>query len=828
VTVNPSYKIKDTVTIKHGETYTFGGKSYSEAGDYLHTFKSQNGCDSVVDLHLAVKAELPTVTLTAESPVCEGEPIEIIAQGVPSDAAVILTTPSGSTVTKLPYTVKSAQKTDGGKYSLQVTLSDGTKLQSEDASVTVNPSYKIKDTVTIKQGEAYTFGGKTYGEAGDYQHTFKSQNGCDSVVNLHLAVKAELPTVTLTAESPVCEGEPLEIIAQGVPSDATVILTTPSGATVNKLPYTVKSAQKTDGGKYILSVTLSDGTKLQSEDASVTVNPSYKIKDTVTIKHGETYTFGGKTYSEAGDYQHTFKSQNGCDSVVNLHLAVKRREPLTITVSNNAPLCQGGTLKFEVDGALDGFTYKWSGPNYFVSYDREPQIDDVTLKEDGFYSLIVMTEEDTFEAEPSYVDILPTYSTVDSVSMKEGEQFVFGSQNITESGEYNETFTAQNGCDSVVTVIVSVKDFFNVTVRSNGPLCEGDKLQLYSSGAPANADYSWTGPNGFVSDARNPELNNVTAENDGLYFLVVSHNGEAYGQVETFVSVNKNYETKDTVVMKRGDSFSFADKQVTDAGDYQHHFVSAVGCDSVVNLNVIVEDEPQKDFKLNISGTERVCEGGKIYLNTTLAPTDATFEWIGPDGFKRNEKNVMLENVKTSASGVYKLTAETEDGRSKTEELNVTVNRAYSVSESMLLEEDRLEWNGMMLSNPGVYKVVLETKLGCDSVVTLNLKKLYRPEKEETPESDGVNIRPMPSLSPDGDGQNDLWQIEGIELYPNATVEIYDRNGKLLLTYKNYDNANGWDGTYNGHPMPSTDYWYVISIDEIDKEYYGHFTLLRQ
>ena len=560
----------------------------------------------------------------------------------------------------------------------------------------------------------------------------------------------------------------------------------------------------------------------------MTVNPSYQIKDTVTIKHGEAYTFGGKTYSEAGDYQHTFKSQNGCDSVVDLHLAVKRREPLTITVSNNAPLCQGGTLKFEVDGALDGFTYKWSGPNYFVSYDREPQIDDVTLKEDGFYSLIVMTEEDTFEAEPSYVDILPTYSTVDSVSMKEGEQFVFGSQNITESGEYNETFTAQNGCDSVVTVIVSVKDFFNVTVRSNGPLCEGDKLQLYSSGAPANADYSWTGPNGFVSDARNPELNNVTAENEGLYFLVVSHNGEAYGQVETFVSVNKNYETKDTVVIKRGDSFSFADKQVTDAGDYQHHFVSAVGCDSVVNLNVIVEDEPQKDFKLNISGTERVCEGGKIYLNTTLAPTDATFEWIGPDGFRRNGKNVMLENVKTSASGVYKLTAETEDGRSKTEELNVTVNRAYSVSESMFLEEDRLEWNGMMLSNPGVYKVVLETKLGCDSVVTLNLKKLYRPEKEETPESDGVNIRPMPALSPDGDGQNDLWQIEGIELYPNATVEIYDRNGKLLLTYKNYDNANGWDGTYNGHPMPSTDYWYVISIDEIDKEYYGHFTLLRQ
>ncbi|MEE1541961.1 MAG: hypothetical protein UF067_05795, partial [Paludibacteraceae bacterium] len=237
VTVYPT-NTYDTVTIKQGEAYTFGGKAYSEAGDYQHTFKSQNGCDSVVNLHLVVKAELPTVTLTAESPVCEGEPLEIIAQGVPSDAAVILTTPSGSTVTKLPYTVKSAQKTDGGKYILSVTLSDGTKLQSEEASVTVNPSYKIKDTVTIKHGEAYTFGGKAYSDAGDYQHTFKSQNGCDSVVNLHLAVKAELPTITMTAESPVCEGEPLEIIAQGVPSDASVILTTPSGATLTKLPYT--------------------------------------------------------------------------------------------------------------------------------------------------------------------------------------------------------------------------------------------------------------------------------------------------------------------------------------------------------------------------------------------------------------------------------------------------------------------------------------------------------------------------------------------------------------------------------------------------------------
>ena len=40
--------------------------------------------------------------------------------------------------------------------------------------------------------------------------------------------------------------------------------------------------------------------------------------------------------------------------------------------------------------------------------------------------------------------------------------------------------------------------------------------------------------------------------------------------------------------------------------------------------------------------------------------------------------------------------------------------------------------------------------------------------------------------------------------------------------------AEGWDGTYNGVPMPSTDYWYMIDIEEIGMQYSGHFTLLRR
>ena len=82
-------------------------------------------------------------------------------------------------------------------------------------------------------------------------------------------------------------------------------------------------------------------------------------------------------------------------------------------------------------------------------------------------------------------------------------------------------------------------------------------------------------------------------------------------------------------------------------------------------------------------------------------------------------------------------------------------------------------------------------------------------------------------FSPNGDGVNDKWVISTLqEVYPNAIVRIYDRFGKLLAEYLGAD--EGWDGTYNGVKMMSTDYWYVVEIEEIATKYEGHFTLIRR
>jgi gliding motility-associated-like protein len=83
-------------------------------------------------------------------------------------------------------------------------------------------------------------------------------------------------------------------------------------------------------------------------------------------------------------------------------------------------------------------------------------------------------------------------------------------------------------------------------------------------------------------------------------------------------------------------------------------------------------------------------------------------------------------------------------------------------------------------------------------------------------------------FTPNGDGVNDNWIVGSLaEVYPGAVVTIFDRFGKTLIQFLGAD-ADGWDGTYKGVPMPSTDYWYMIDIEEIDKQYSGHFTLMRR
>ena len=84
-------------------------------------------------------------------------------------------------------------------------------------------------------------------------------------------------------------------------------------------------------------------------------------------------------------------------------------------------------------------------------------------------------------------------------------------------------------------------------------------------------------------------------------------------------------------------------------------------------------------------------------------------------------------------------------------------------------------------------------------------------------------------FTPNNDGQNDTWNIRALKDQPDSKIYIFDRYGKLLKQISG--SGPGWDGTYNGQPMPATDYWFkVIYVDKrtgLEKEATGHFSLIR-
>jgi gliding motility-associated-like protein len=62
---------------------------------------------------------------------------------------------------------------------------------------------------------------------------------------------------------------------------------------------------------------------------------------------------------------------------------------------------------------------------------------------------------------------------------------------------------------------------------------------------------------------------------------------------------------------------------------------------------------------------------------------------------------------------------------------------------------------------------------------------------------------------------------------PTAKIFIFDRFGKLLKQISPLE--KGWNGNFNGNPMPSSDYWFLVEYTENNtpKEIKGHFTLKR-
>jgi gliding motility-associated-like protein len=79
-------------------------------------------------------------------------------------------------------------------------------------------------------------------------------------------------------------------------------------------------------------------------------------------------------------------------------------------------------------------------------------------------------------------------------------------------------------------------------------------------------------------------------------------------------------------------------------------------------------------------------------------------------------------------------------------------------------------------------------------------------------------------FSPNGDGNNDYFTIDGIEEFPGNTLTVFNRWGQQVYEAKDY--KNNWDGSWNGKTLTDGTYFYILQISDSER-YTGYIYLTR-
>lgn len=184
--------------------------------------------------------------------------------------------------------------------------------------------------------------------------------------------------------------------------------------------------------------------------------------------------------------------------------------------------------------------------------------------------------------------------------------------------------------------------------------------------------------------------------------------------------------------------------------------------------------------------------------------------------------------------GQYQLTVTENHGNvicSTTKSINVVLSNPAIFQQT--ITSDWTDDNNIITVNvtgQGDYEYSLNGIDYQDSNVFTNLEygeyTIYARDKHGCGiSSDEIYLLMYPKyFTPNGDGYNDFWKIKFSDNEPNLTIKIFDRQGKLVKQFGSL--SQGWDGNYNGNPLPSTDYWFVVTRQN-GKTHKGHFSLKR-
>lgn len=114
----------------------------------------------------------------------------------------------------------------------------------------------------------------------------------------------------------------------------------------------------------------------------------------------------------------------------------------------------------------------------------------------------------------------------------------------------------------------------------------------------------------------------------------------------------------------------------------------------------------------------------------------------------------------------------------------------------------------------GSYKVTVTNASGCVSDQTISISVI-----------EDYKLEASTVVTPNGDGYNDKFIVKNIDYYPNNTLKIFDKAGRILYTKHTY--TNDWDGTINGSSLSEGTYYYIIDLGNGIGTFKGYINIIR-
>jgi gliding motility-associated-like protein len=488
----------------------------------------------------------------------------------------------------------------------------------------------------------------------------------------------------------------------------------------------------------------------------------------------------------------------------------------------------------------DGDTYNFNG-----------QI----LTANGTYTASLQSSQGCDSIVNLSLTVFPNFNTTVDSSICQGSSLLVGGQSLQTAGQYNFTFQSQNGCDSLVTINLSINPLPIVSCASS-TICAGDTTVLTPLGA---SSYFWSPQIGSISQegilTASPSfsLNFIltgTDVNNCVNSIPVSIDVNPLPDVQ-LTSDQLNYCNGENILINVSGATTYLWSQFPNNESQQSlialssevFYVSGTdlnNCTNTDSLSIIVYPNPI----LNISENQSICagetasvlvSGANLYSWTPsgsgsqslLGPlSTTTYYIIGTDqnncSSAVNTTITVYQNPQASFSANPFIT--TSDSPSIT-----FVNNSTGVTSSILTVGDGSVYDNFDSQLDHTYPFTegnytaslwVENQYGCTdfSEIIIQIK--------------GDELFYVPNtFTPDGDEHNNLFTpvfTAGFDP-SNFNLEIYNRWGELI--FESLNSTKGWDGNYKGVICPVGTYTWKILYKIPDTDEYklvtGSLNLIR-